>query len=198
MDSQPAASAVRSPAVRAPNEALRAKWGLALPAQPAQPAQPSAAQDAGTAKPPAKSNKVDVTELVKEELPDLVIAAEQKTIRMLGRRPKDPEPKLEAKFQEALEKLSTDGLPKIELPPGWAALGLAGALWLQMFVGAEKTTPEPAKATAPPVATKPSAGDTAGTEVQQSLPPSSARTPTLSILPGGGDATNATPSASGD
>ena len=180
--------------VKAPNEALRLKWGLAQPqpAQPAQPAQPS--QPAQTPPAEEKSSKVDVTELVKEGIPDLVIGAEEKVIKMFGREPNPPHEKLEGKFKECLEKCATGKLPKIEVSPGWGAFGFALALLAQMWIGAD---PLPKKRPAP---AKTSVADTDATNepASTSSPQSSPLIHPLSLVPDDGDATGADRSASDD
>jgi hypothetical protein len=192
----PASDAPAAPA-KVPNEALRAKWGLKppQPEQPAQTAQP--AQPAQTAQmPPAaeKSEKVDVTELVKEGIPDLVIGAEEKVIHMFGREPNPPHEKLEAKFKECLEKCATGKLPKIEVSPGWGAFGFALALLAQMWIGAD---PLPKKR---PVPGKTSVADTDETNepASTSSPQSSPLIPPLSLVPDDGAAIGADQSASDD
>lgn len=183
------------PAATAPpkpiNETLRAKWGLNQTAQPAQPAPP--AQDA---QPPQEekpdADKVDVGELVREGIPELVVSAEQKLIRKVGKRiPNDPDDKIKGKFDEAFEKWSRSKGLKIEIPPGWAMMGLSLALLLQMYIGADDIPPAPARA-------KPSASGTGEKPDSTPYPQSSSQTPPLSLVPDSGDATGVELNASDD
>ena len=177
----PAAKAAPATAPARPvNEGLRAKWGMGPAPQPEQTAQAAQAPAAAQPEPEKESDdKVDVGELVREEIPDLVIMAEQKTIRMFGRQPNDPDSKLKAKFDESLEKVCRGKTPKIAVSPGVALVGLAAALWLQMFIGADKLPPARGKASAnaTPDSTK--------------SPPSSLPTPPLSLVPSPGTAEDA-------
>ena len=190
--------ATPAPAGRAPNEALRARWGLHQPAQSppqeAPDAQAPAQESAETPKTKSSSNKVDVTSLVKGELPDAVIAVEQKSIRWLGRTPEDPADTLKAKFDEAFEKLSTDSLPKIELAPLPACLLLAGALWVQMFLQGEKMEPRKERR---PASIKGSADATGVSPTAPTSPENSSRPPDLRVVEPG-SATGATGKASDD
>lgn len=177
--------------VRAPNEALRAKWGLPNPAQPAQAAQP--AQTASPEPEPEKKpdeTKVDVGELIREGIPDLVIGAEQKTIRWMGVEPDEPHPKLKEKFDESFEKFCRSKV-RIEVPPLWAMLITGVAMGLQMYITGDKIEPSHA-------ATRGSADGTAARQASSPSPPNSSQTRNFSLIQGDGDATNAPESSSGE
>jgi hypothetical protein len=170
------------------NENLRAKWGLNQTAQPAQPAQPAQAALPKEEKPDA--DKVDVGQLVREGIPELVISAEQKLIRKVGNRiPNDPDDKLKGKFDESFEKWCRGKGMRIEVSPGLAMLGLSVALLLQMYIGAEEMPPPRARA-------KDSASGTgekpASTPYQQSSP----QTPALSLVEDSGAVSGADVNAS--
>jgi hypothetical protein len=192
------------PGPRVGNETLRAKWGLPDPSQPpapaAPPAQPSqpAAQSAPAAEPEEKSEKVDVSSLVKEELPDLVIAAEQKGIKWLGRQPNDPDEHLRGKLDESMQKYFRGKTPKIEISPGWACLAISAALALQMFIGADPIPQRRLPAAQRPAETRPGANGTGENYEGSSSLPSSSRAPTLSVVQDDGSAKGAGPSVSGD
>lgn len=150
---------------RGPNEALRSRWGLHQPAQPAQPAQGPAQEPTEQEEKPSKpkSAKVDVTGFLKGELPDLIIAGEQKTIRWLGRKPEEPADTLKAKFDEGFEKLSSENLPKIEISPLGACILFGVLLWGQMFIQGGPLDEKPAKS---PARTKATAEGSTGKVIE--------------------------------
>lgn len=200
---------------RAPNEALRAKWGLPNPAQQqaqntqsAPQAAPARAQETQES-PPEESDKVDIGQLFRKGAPELIVAGEQKTIEWCGRSPDEPNEEIKDKFDEAFEKWTKGKgkMPKIELAPGPASLLLAVVMWIQMYMTGEPLQPR-RKSRVPVVAPDPgarnttvesdpaSAPDTSESEDPPQSPPSSALPPRLSIVPAAGAATGAAPSSS--
>jgi hypothetical protein len=199
-----AGAATPAPAPRAANEALRTRWGM-HPSTPAAPeAQPDqSVQSAQTPAPGPEEkhpgDKVDLGEIIREEVPDLLIAAEQKTIEWCGRTPHEPDDRLEKKLKETTEKLLKAKMPKIEVSPWWSLGIVSGLLWAQMFYNAEKKPPAAGRVKgAPSARTKDSAADTVDTADSEESPTSSNQTRPLSLVPAGGGATGVEPSVSGD
>ena len=183
---------VPPPSPKIVNEALRAKWGIKPPqpvdpSQTAQPEQPAAPPAAPATEP--KKDKVDLGEIIREEVPDLIIVVEQTTIEWLGRIPNDPSSKIEAKLKEAVGRLWEAKMPTIEVSPASAVLLASAILWGQMYVGADKK-PVPAK----PGPVSSPARQTEESGVFTPSPPSSAPMPPLSLVPDDGGAPGVAPS----
>lgn len=184
-------------AAKGANEALREKWGLGNAAQPAQEPQTPTPQAQSKTEPPKEDDsaevKVDLTELLRGEIPDIIVAGEQKAIKhWFHREPADPADLLMKKLEEALDKLSLAKVPKIALSPGWAMVAISLLIGVQMgYQG--KPIPQPAKDTARGGAT---AAGTGETEMAPEPTPSSSLTPKLTLVQENGNANGANSSSS--